>query len=192
MTEKERIKIMKEAIEVVEKGGVILYPTDTIWGIGCDATNKKAIQKVYSIKKRSQEKPLIILIDNTNLLLNYVKDIPPIANKIIEMESSPVTIIYNNPINLPKILIQKNTIGARIVKNKQLNIFLSNLGKPLTSTSANISNEKNPLLFSEINNEIKEKVDYIFPENFIKKTATNKASKIIKIINNSTTEIIRS
>ena len=184
MTEKERIKIMKEAIEVVEKGGVILYPTDTIWGIGCDATNKKAIQKVYSIKKRSQEKPLIILIDNTNLLLNYVKDIPPIANKIIEMESSPVTIIYNNPINLPKILIQKNTIGARIVKNKQLNIFLNNLGKPLTSTSANISNEKNPLLFSEINNEIKEKVDYIFPENFIKKNTTNKASKIIKIINN--------
>ncbi len=192
MTEKERIKIMKEAIEVVEKGGVILYPTDTIWGIGCDATNKKAIQKVYSIKKRSQEKPLIILIDNINLLLNYVKDIPPIANKIIEMESSPVTIIYNNPINLPKILIQKNTIGARIVKNKQLNIFLNNLGKPLTSTSANISNEKNPLLFSEINNEIKEKVDYIFPENFIKKNSTNKASKIIKIINNSTTEIIRS
>ena len=96
-----------------------------------------------------------------------MKDIPPIANKIIEMESSPVTIIYNNPINLPKILIQKNTIGARIVKNKQLNIFLSNLGKPLTSTSANISNEKNPLLFSEINNEIKKKVDYIFPENFI-------------------------
>ena len=191
MIEQEKIRIIKEAIEVVEKGGVILYPTDTIWGIGCDATNKKAIEKVYSIKKRSQEKPLIILVDNADLLLNYVKDIPPIANKIIEMESSPVTIIYNNPINLPTILTQNNTIGVRIVKNKQLNIFLNSLGKPLTSTSANIANDKNPLLFSEIKNEIKEKVDYIFPENFIKKNTTNKASKIIKIINNSTTEIIR-
>jgi len=191
MNYQKKINLVKEAINILNNGGVILYPTDTIWGIGCDATNKDAVQKIYSIKKRDNRKPLIILIHNKNLLLNYVKSVPKIANDIIDMERLPTTIIYSNPINLPDILVQKNTIGIRVVKNHSINMLLRQFQKPLTSTSANISNNKNPLFFSEIDEEIKNQVDYIFPENFGIKKSINKASKIIKIHNNSHVEIIR-
>ena len=192
MNNREKIKVINDAIKVLNNGGIILYPTDTIWGIGCDATNKVAIKKVYAIKKRSTRKPLILLMNNYTMLENYIQIVPEIAKDIIRKELNPITIIYNQPINLPTCLHYKNTIGIRIVKEKNIKQFITNFSKPITSTSANISNEKNPITFKEISNKLKNKVDYIFPIDFIENSTTPRPSKIIKIYQNETIKIIRS
>ena len=191
MTNRDREKVVKQAVEILNDGGVILYPTDTIWGIGCDANNPSAIAKIYEIKNRENKKPLIILIDDKNLLLNYVKSVPKIAEKMIDMNQVPTTIIYDDPINLPKILTYKNTIGIRVIKSHPINMLLNKFKKPLTSTSANQANHKSPVSFKTIDEHIKNQVDYIFPENFIETDSINKSSKIIKINKNSRIEIIR-
>ena len=191
MTNRDRKKVVKQAIEILNDGGVILYPTDTIWGIGCDANNPSAIAKIYEIKNRENKKPLIILIDDKNLLLNYVKSVPKIAEKMIDMNQVPTTIIYDDPINLPEILTYKNTIGIRVIKSHPINMLLNKFKKPLTSTSANQANHKSPVSFKTIDEHIKNQVDYIFPENFIETESINKSSKIIKINKNSRIEIIR-
>ena len=191
MNRKNQIKVIQKAIQVLNNGGVILYPTDTIWGIGCDANNETAIKKVYSIKNRSKKKPLIILIHDKNLLLNYIKHVPHIAEKIIAEDQTPTTIIYQNPINLPNALIRNQAIAIRVVKKHCINMLLTHFGKALTSTSANMSNSKSPLFFKDIHDDIKNAVDYIIPQTFIKKTTTNKASQIIKINNDETVDVIR-
>ena len=191
MNRKIKIQVIQKAIQVLNNGGVILYPTDTIWGIGCDANNETAIKKVYSIKNRSNKKSLIILVPDKNLLLNYVKDVPYVAEKIIEEDQTPTTMIYQNPINLPNILIKNKTIAIRVVKKHGINMLLTHFGKALTSTSANISDSKSPLYFEDIHDDIKNAVDYIIPKTFIKHNTTNKASQIIKINNDETIDIIR-
>ena len=127
MTINNHNNIIQKSIEVLKSGGTILYPTDTVWGIGCDATNPKAIKKVYSIKKRSTEKPLILLMNNADLLLNYVESVPQIAYKIINTASRPTTIIYNNPINLPNMLIHQNTIAIRVLQDSNLKELLNKI-----------------------------------------------------------------
>ena len=191
MTNRDREKVVKQAIEILNDGGVILYPTDTIWGIGCDANNPSAIEKIYKIKNRENKKPLIILIDDKNLLLNYVKSVPQIAEKMIDINQFPTTIIYDDPINLPKILTYKNTIAIRVVKSHPINMLLNKFKKALTSTSANQANYKSPVSFKAIDEHIKNQVDYIFPENFTETDSSNKSSQIIKINKNSSIEIIR-
>ena len=183
--------IIKKSIAVLNAGGTILYPTDTVWGIGCDATNAEAIAKIYEIKKRSTKKPLILLMHNKDLLKNYISSVPKIVNQIINKSSRPTTIIYNNPINLPKILIYQDTIAIRIIKKSNLNELLNSFKKPITSTSANISGNKTPDKLDNIDDTIKNSVDYIIPEAFVKNDAYNKASKLIKIIGKSRIEIIR-
>lgn len=183
--------IIKKSIAVLNAGGTILYPTDTVWGIGCDATNVEAIAKVYEIKKRSTKKPLILLMHNKDLLSNYINSVPEIVNQIINKSSRPTTIIYNNPVNLPKILIYQDTIAIRIIEKSNLNELLNNFKKPITSTSANISGNKTPDKLDNIDDTIKNSVDYIIPESFGKKDTYNKASKLIKIIGKSRVEIIR-
>ena len=191
MKQLNKIRVIKEAVRILNNGGVILYPTDTVWGIGCDATNEMAIEKIYTIKKRSHKKPLIILIHNEDLLLNYVKSVPSAASKIIANDTCPTTIIYNQPINLPKLLTHNKTIGIRVVKKHGINMLLKHFGKALTSTSANISHSKNPLFFEDISDHIKNSVDYIIPQIFNEVKTTHKASKIIKINRDSTIELIR-
>ena len=191
MNRQIKIQVIQKAIQVLNNGGVILYPTDTIWGIGCDANNETAIKKVYSIKNRSNKKSLIILVPDKNLLLNYVKNVPYVAEKIIEEDQKPTTMIYQNPINLPNILIKNNTIAIRVVKKHGINMLLTHFGKALTSTSANISDSKSPLYFEDIHDDIKNAVDYIIPKTFIKHNTTNKASQIIKINDDETIDIIR-
>ena len=183
--------IIKKSIAVLNAGGTILYPSDTVWGIGCDATNAEAIAKVYEIKKRSTKKPLILYMHNKDLLKNYINSVPKIVNQIINQSSRPTTIIYNNPINLPKILIYQDTIAIRIIKKSNLNELLNSFKKPITSTSANISGNKTPDKLDNIDDTIKNSVDYIIPEAFVKNDAYNKASKLIKIIGKSRIEIIR-
>ena len=191
MTINNRNNIIQKSIEVLKSGGTILYPTDTVWGIGCDATNPKAIKKVYSIKKRSTEKPLILLMNNVDLLLNYVESVPQIAYKIINTASRPTTIIYNNPINLPNMLIHQNTIAIRVIQDSNLKELLNIFAKPITSTSANITGNQTPDKLENIDNDIKNAVDYIIPESFMNRPVATKASKLIKLSNNSKIEVIR-
>ena len=184
-------KIINKTIEVLESGGIILYPTDTIWGIGCDATNENAINKIYEIKKRQKNKPLILLIHDIKLLEKYISNVPKIASKLIQNSTQPTTIIYENPKNLPKTLVYQNTIGIRVVNNHEISIVLKKFNKPITSSSANISNSMHAINFSEIDGYIKNNVDYIVPENFTSYKNIKKSSTIVKINSDSSIQTIR-
>ena len=153
---------LKNALSVLRSGGVILYPTDTIWGIGCDATNDQAIKKIFSIKQRNESKSMIILADDESRVMRYVKDIPPNTGELIEYSDRPLTIIYPNAINLPAALIaQDGSVAIRIVKDEFCRQLIYKLNKPIVSTSANISNQPAPVSFKEIAEVIKQAVDCV-------------------------------
>ena len=153
---------IKKACEVMRNGGVILYPTDTIWGIGCDATNEEAVKKVYDLKKRADNKAMLVLIDNPVKLQTYVEDVPEIAWDLIEASDKPLTIIYDKGKNLAANLLGENgSIGIRISKEQFSRDLCFRFRKPLVSTSANVSGEPSPANFSEISEAIKNGVDYI-------------------------------
>ena len=151
-----------KALEVLKNGGIILYPTDTIWGIGCDATNEKAVQRVYEIKNRKDTKSMLVLMENPALLDRYVDDVPDVAWDLVEITSKPLTIIYPHAKNLAKNLIAEDgSIGIRFTKEEFTTKLLQRFRRPIVSTSANISGEKSPTVFDEISDEIKSQVDYI-------------------------------
>jgi L-threonylcarbamoyladenylate synthase len=153
---------INKALEVLKSGGLILYPTDTIWGIGCDATNADAVDKVYKLKGRAEEKSLIVLLENDNKLQSYVKEVPEIAYDLIEFAENPLTIIYSGAKNLaPNAIAKDGSIGIRVVKHDFCEQLLQRFRKPLISTSANISGEASPACFDEISDEIKTGVDYV-------------------------------
>ena len=150
-------KEINKALEVLANGDIILYPTDTIWGIGCDATNENAIAKIYKIKKRVKNKALISLVANKKQLKNITGNIPN-----LDITSSPTTVIYPSVIGLSKKLLSKNGSAAiRIVQDNFCQQLIQYFGKAIVSTSANISGVNNPKQFSEISEEIKKNVDYI-------------------------------
>ena len=152
---------ISNALKVLKQGGVILYPTDTIWGIGCDATSEKAVQRIYQMKNREDSKSMLVLIDAPGRLYQYVNQIPEIAWEIIDAAESPITIIYPDVKNLAANLIaDDHSAGIRIVKDKFCQHLIQQLRKPIVSTSANISGEVPPQLFREISSKIKESVDY--------------------------------
>lgn len=156
-----RDEILK-AVAILKEGGVILYPTDTIWGIGCDASNEAAIKKVYEIKKRSEAKSLIALVDSEVRLERTIEEVPEVAWDLIEFTEKPLTIIYDNPIGIAKNAINSDkSLGIRIVKDKFCKELILNLNKPLISTSANISGAIQASCFAEISEEIKNSVDHI-------------------------------
>ncbi|MCT4698887.1 L-threonylcarbamoyladenylate synthase [Tenacibaculum haliotis] len=164
----------------LNKGKTILYPTDTVWGIGCDATNFHAVQKIYKIKKREESKSLIILVSSIEMLKEYIKIVPKIAIDILEQSIKPTTIIYNNPKNLAKNTIAiDNTIAIRIPNNDFCIQLIKEFGKPIVSTSANISGGETPKSFNYISDEIKKNVDYIV--NISEVNLNNKPSTILKI-----------
>ena len=178
------------SIKVLESGGILLYPTDTIWGIGCDATNKKAVDKIYEIKKRDKSKSLIILLDTIDKLRNYVKDIPDITYDLLENIERPLTIIYPNAINLaPNVIANDGSIGIRIVKDGFCKELISAYGKPLVSTSANFAGEPTALYYNSISESIKSKVDYIV--NINQNQINLIPSQIIKLIDNNSFRVIR-
>ncbi len=181
-----------QATEVLAKGGTILYPTDTIWGLGCDATNKRAAEKIFKIKGRQAEKSLIILVDGTDMLENYVKEIPEVAFDLIVNIKEPLTIIYENAKNLPKnIIASDGSIAVRIPKDDFCLELIKKFGKPITSTSANLSGTPSPLYFSKIDETIKKAVDYIVPVNQFE-LKSPKASTIIRITENKEIKVLRS
>lgn len=153
---------LKKAVEVLKAGGTILYPTDTIWGIGCDATNKSAVEKVYKIKQRSESKSLIVLIENELLLNKYLKEVPEIAWELIEHADSPLTIVYPDARGLANNVVNEDgSIAIRIVKDEFCEKLIHRLGKPLVSTSANVSGEPSPKNYHEISEHILHAVDYV-------------------------------
>ncbi len=184
-------KDIQKCLEVLRNGGTILYPTDTIWGIGCDATNRKAVDKIYRLKKRLESKSLIVLLDDPGKLPFYVKTIPAIAWDLIGGVDNPLTVIYPNAMNLAKnVIAEDGSIAIRIVKNDFCKRLIHDFGKPIVSSSANISGEPAPLVFKKISSEIIRKVDYVV-NLFQDQLQEMKPSRIIKLNENGEFQVIR-
>jgi len=182
---------IKKALEVLKSGGVILYPTDTIWGIGCDATNAEAVKRVYEIKKREDSKAMLVLMENPNRLNSYVDEVPEIALDLIDVTDKPMTIIYSGAKNLAKNLINSDgSIGIRITEEAFTQQLIQRFRKPIVSTSANISGDTPAQNFSEINQDIIDAVDYVveYRQDEITKA---QASSIIKIGTDWGIQVIR-
>jgi len=153
---------INKSLEILKKGGIILYPTDTVWGLGCDAVNPVAVERIYRIKKREDSKSMLVLMENPALLERYVDDVPEIAWYLADISTTPLTIIYPRAKNLAANLIAEDgSIGIRFTKEKFTSQLLQRFRRPVVSTSANISSNKPPANFDEISEEIKNKVDYI-------------------------------
>jgi L-threonylcarbamoyladenylate synthase len=179
------------ALEVLHTGGIIIYPTDTIWGIGCDATNEEAVAKIYNIKQRSEDKNMLVLLHNANRITSYIDSVPEIAWELIEVADKPLTIIYEGAKNLAKNLIADDgTVGIRIVKHAFCEKLLERFKKPIVSTSANISGFSSPTCFSEISDEVLKKADYIV-QHEQEMAMPNEASQIIKLGAGGEIKIIR-
>jgi len=151
-----------KAFKIIQDGGIILYPTDTIWGIGCDATNTDAVQKIYRLKQRDEAKSMIILLDNDNKLQSYVAEVPDVAYDLIEFAENPLTLVMPGAKNISPALINKDgSIAIRVVKNDFCEQLIQRMRKPLVSTSANISGKASPQYFSQVDQEIIDGVDYV-------------------------------
>ena len=164
----------------LNKGSTILYPTDTVWGLGCDATNEAAVKKIYKLKNREESKSLIILVDSIEMLQNHVESIPEKALETLRTSVKPTTIIYNNPKRLASNAIASdNTIAIRIPKDEFCIQLIKEFGKPIVSTSANVSGEPTPKSFSEISEAILKNVDYVV--DLHQEKIAEKSSTILKI-----------
>ena len=151
-----------KAITTLKNGGIILYPTDTIWGIGCDATNADAVKKIYQLKQREETKSMLVLVENADRICRHVKEVPEMALQLLEVNDRPMTIIYPGAINLASNLVSPDkTIGIRVVHDEFCQKLITKLNRPLVSTSANMSGQPSPAIFAEISEEIKKGVDYI-------------------------------
>ena len=199
---------IQKALEVLRRGGVILYPTDTVWGIGCDATDPEAVARVYEIKGRSDSKSLVLLAGDMDMVCRYVKEIPPMAEQLVEVNDKPMTIIYPGAIAGERpsgagapvcadrnslaynVVAEDGTVGIRIPMMEFCQGLVSRLGRPIVSTSANISGEATPKRYSEISDEVKSAVDMIVDPSF-EAGSTGKASSIIKVGLDYSIEIIR-
>jgi L-threonylcarbamoyladenylate synthase len=187
------IEEIQKAIEVLRSGGVILYPTDTVCGIGCDATNPEAVAKVYALKKREDSKSLVLLASDLDMICRYVKEVPEMAVQLVEVNDKPMTIIYPGALSgclAPNTIAQDGTVGIRIPMMDFCQQLVSRFGRPIVSTSANISGEPTPKKFAEISEEIKSAVDHIVDPS-MEKGATGKSSSIIKVGLDYSIEIIR-
>lgn len=181
---------IKKAIEVLQNGGLILYPTDTVWGIGCDATNPEAVKKVYALKQRNDAKALICLVANDFMLERIIKEVPDAAYDIIDYASKPTTIVYDNPKGIAENLIaEDNSVAIRVASDKFCQYLIGRFKKPIVSTSANISSMPSPKSFKEIDHAILKDVDYIV--NLHQEKTMASPSSIIKIGQGGLVKVIR-
>jgi L-threonylcarbamoyladenylate synthase len=182
---------INKALEVLQSGGVILYPTDTIWGLGCDATNVAAVDKLLKIKNRPAEKSLIVLLDTDNKLQSYVTEIPEVAYDLIEYAEHPLTVIFSNAKNLaPNVINADGSVGIRVVKHDFCTPLIQRFRKPVVSTSANLSGAPSPKNFDDIDPQIIDQVDYVV--DFEQENQRNqKPSTIIKLGPSGQFEFIR-
>ena len=184
-------EIIAETKKALKAGKTILYPTDTIWGIGCDATNPRAVEKVYKLKKRVENKSMIILLDDIEKLQNYIKKVPDILSDLLNGISNPLTVIYPNAKNLAKnVIAEDGSIAIRITRDHFCQELIKEFGKPIVSTSANISGQNPPITFAQVAKEIVNGVDYIAAIHQNRFTKA-KASTIIKIDENGNFHVIR-
>ena len=182
---------IRKACEVLQKGGVILYPTDTVWGIGCDATNEEAVKRVYEIKRRADSKAMLVLVDSDVKVDFYVKDVPEVAWDLIQYATKPLTVIYDDARNLaPNLIGEDGSVGIRVTSEEFSKQLCFRFRKAIVSTSANISGEPSPASFSEIQDEIKQAVDYIV-EYRQDEPAGAKPSSILKLGKGGVIKIIR-
>ena len=199
---------LNEALQVLRAGGVILYPTDTVWGIGCDATNPEAVAKVYDIKRRPDSKSLVLLASDMDMVGRYVREIPEMAIQLVEVNDKPMTIIYPGAVagdgpstdgSMPKAdrnclsfntVAEDGSVGIRIPMMEFCRQLSFKLGRPLVSTSANISGEPTPKKYSDISPEIISAVDYVVDPS-LEKGATGASSQIIKVGLDYSIQIIR-
>ncbi len=182
---------IKSALEVLQKGGVILYPTDTIWGLGCDACNEKAVQRIYDIKNQGAKKNMLVLMENLALMERYVDEVPEIAYDLIELSDQPLTIVYDGAKNLAQNLIADDgSIGIRITTERFSSELIKKFKRPIVSTSANVHGKKAPACFDEIDPEIIDAVDFVVK---YRQDETNNAvpSGIIKLGRRGEIKIIR-
>ncbi|MBS1526232.1 MAG: threonylcarbamoyl-AMP synthase [Bacteroidetes bacterium] len=182
---------IEKALKVVREGGIILYPTDTIWGIGCDATNTDAIKRIYTLKQRDEAKSMIILLDTENKLESYISEVPAIAYDLIEYAENPLTLVMPGAKNLsPAIISADGSIGIRIAKHDFCQQLIQKLRKPLVSTSANISGRPSPQFFGQVEQEIIDGVDYVVDLEQ-HETQPKRPSTIIRLQPNGTFEFLR-
>ena len=178
------------AFEAIKNGGIILYPTDTVWGIGCDATNAEAVAKIYALKRREESKSMIVLLNGERMMYNVFKEIPEVAWQILDLSEKPTTLILDNPRNVaPNIIGQDKTLGVRMVMEPFCYKLMERMKKPLVSTSANLSGQPTPMSFKEIAPEILNGVDYVV--NLHRDKVGGKPSAIIKLTSDSQVKIIR-
>lgn len=171
---------IKNSHKILNQKMLLLYPTDTVWGIGCDATSEEAVAKVFEIKQRSERKSLVILVDGFEMLKKYIPKVPKAVFELLSNTTNPTTIIYNNPVGLAKnVVAADNTVAIRVVQNEFCRELIHLFGKPIVSTSANISGNPTPKSFDEIEKSILESVDYVV--NLHREEVNEKSSTILKV-----------
>lgn len=183
-------KEIDQCLEVLSNGGLILYPTDTIWGIGCDATNEAAVNRIYELKKRNNTKTMVCLVGNDFMLEQYVTKVPDLAYDIMDLATKPITIVYESPKGVAKNLIAKdNTLAIRVASDTFCQHLIKKFKKPIVSTSANLAGIASPTCFKEISEEILKGVDYIV--NLERDKIKTTPSSIILLGNDGTVKVIR-
>lgn len=182
---------IRNALKTLRAGGVILYPTDTVWGLGCDATNSEAVKKIYTIKQRAESKSLIILVNSPSMLTRYVDNPPDVALQIAELTEKPLTIVYDRGRSLAEgVASADGSVGVRICADPFCDDLITALRKPLVSTSANISGSDAPAIFDEISEELKASVDYVCLWRQDDRSRA-KASSVIRVSENGVVKILR-
>lgn len=181
---------IKTTLEALRAKQTVLYPTDTVWGLGCDATDEKAVAKIYEIKERAESKSMIVLVNSIDMLNTYIKNIPTKVLELLLSTEKPTTIIYKNPTGLAKnVIASDNTVAVRLVKDEFCEQLIADFGKAIVSTSANISGEPTAMSYHEISPLILDAVDYVVDLHHEKKTA--KSSTILKLEDNGEIKVLR-
>jgi L-threonylcarbamoyladenylate synthase len=181
---------INKAFNILKQGGTILYPTDSVWGIGCDATNYEAVEKIYRLKRRKESKSMICIVSDFKMLNQYIEEVPEVAYDIIKYATKPTTVIYDRPLHVAENLVASdNTLAIRVIREGFCNALIKKFKKPIVSTSANISDQPTPKSFKEISEEILKGVDYVV--NLHDKKKAGKPSSIIKLGNDGIVKVIR-
>lgn len=191
MTQKEIAEDIRTAVQTLRQGGLILYPTDTIWGIGCDASNEEAVRRIFQLKQRADSKAMICLVDSANRMQRYLRQVPDVAWDLVEYADKPLTLILDGAVNLaPSLIAEDGSVGLRVTKENISHELCYRFERAVVSTSANISGEPSPACFDEISDEIKQGVDYIMRSRQ-NDTSKSKPSQIIKLGIDGRVQIIR-
>ena len=182
---------LTNCLEVLKRGGVIIYPTDTVWGIGCDATNSKAVKRIYEIKRRADSKALITLVDSVAALERVVDEVPEVGYQLVEVAVDPLTVVYDRGIGVaPELLAEDGSIGVRITSEEFSRELCRRFRRPIVSTSVNVSGEPSPKSFEEITPELLSAADYVC-ESGRDKPWASKPSTVIKLSAGGVVEILR-